>query len=103
MPDREKVIEWLKEISLRPCDFTTEDFDADQTEHLADDALDLLREQEPVEPEIRTAKTSILFEGDCEISVAYCGCCGFVIEQQTEGGEGWKYCPCCGRMVKWDA
>ncbi len=65
-------------------------------------ALVLLKEQEPVEPKIRTSKTSILFEEDCEISVAYCGCCGFAIDQPTEGGRGWKYCPECGREVKWD-
>ena len=46
MPDREKVISWLTEISLRPCDFIRDDFDEYETEHLANDALDLLKELE---------------------------------------------------------
>ena len=39
--DREKVIAWLTEISLRPCDFATDYFDAYETEHLADEALEI--------------------------------------------------------------
>lgn len=39
--DREKVIAWLNEISLRPCDFATDDFDAYETELLANEALDI--------------------------------------------------------------
>ena len=39
--DREKVITWLTEISLRPCDFATDDFDAYETEHLANEALEI--------------------------------------------------------------
>lgn len=39
--DREKVIAWLTEISLRPCDFATDDFDAYETEHLANEALEI--------------------------------------------------------------
>ena len=39
--DREKVIAWLTEISLRPCDFTTDDFDAYETELLANEALEI--------------------------------------------------------------
>lgn len=41
MPDREKVTAWLNEISLRPCDFATDDFDAYETEHLANEALEI--------------------------------------------------------------
>ena len=39
--DREKVIAWLTEISLRPCDFARDDFDAYETEHLANEALEI--------------------------------------------------------------
>lgn len=41
MADREKVIAWLTEISLRPCDFATDCFDAYETEHLANEALEI--------------------------------------------------------------
>lgn len=42
MLDRDEVINWLNEISLRPCDFTREDFDACETELLANTAMELL-------------------------------------------------------------
>ena len=42
MLDRDQVINWLNEISLRPCDFTREDFDAYETELLANTAMELL-------------------------------------------------------------
>ena len=100
MSDREKVIEWLKEISLRPCDFTTEDFDVTQTEHLADDALALLREQEPVKKEpvrfrVCRAGVSNYPFWDC-----VCDGCGY---KTSTAHTNWKYCPVCGLEVKWDA
>ena len=49
MPEREKVVEWLTEISLIPSDFARGDFDAYETEHLANDAVDLLKEKDTVE------------------------------------------------------
>lgn len=86
--DKEKVIEWLKEISLRPCDFTTEDFDATQTEHLADDALDLLREQE----------TTFIKEED-RTNHYHCEKCGYVTGIIARMH---KFCPECGRKVMWE-
>ena len=46
MADREKVIAWLTEISLRPCDFTRDDFDAVETERLANDAIEIVEDAE---------------------------------------------------------
>jgi len=46
MPDRENVIAWLTEISLRPCDFTRDDFDATETERLANDAIEIVEDAE---------------------------------------------------------
>ena len=106
MPDREKVIEALEhctrkaEPSCAGCPYFSEC--AKELLAVERDALELLRGQEAVKPEIRTAKRSFFLEGDCEVSIAYCGCCGFEMDQPTESGEGWKYCPCCGRRVKWD-
>ena len=49
--DKEKIVEWLTEISLLPYDFSRpEDYDENMTEDLADGALELLKEQEPVVP-----------------------------------------------------
>ena len=100
MPDREKVIAWLTEISLRPCDFVRDDFDAYETEHLANEALEicedakvfnqqrnnalaLLKEQEAVEPKVSSADQR-------------CGNCNKVIEM-----DGWKACPWCGKIIDW--
>lgn len=93
MTDREKVIAWLTEISLRPCDFTRDDFDTTETEHLADDALAMLKKQAPEEPkwlEFEDGLTGQKYE------VPSCGFCGTVLS-----GDEW-YCPQCGKEVKWD-
>ena len=44
MLEIEDVIKWLTEISLRPCDFATDDFDSYETEHLANEALEICEE-----------------------------------------------------------
>ena len=41
MLEIEDVIKWLTEISLRPCDFATDYFDSNTTEHLANEALEI--------------------------------------------------------------
>lgn len=99
--DREKVIAWLTEISLRPCDFATDDFDAYETEHLADEALEicedakvfnkqrndalaLLKELEPVEPEM---------EGGGSSWWMVCGECHGQIDEKDD------YCRHCGRRI----
>lgn len=41
MLEIEKVVEWLTEISLRPCDFATDEFNSYDTEHLANEALEI--------------------------------------------------------------
>ena len=46
MPDREDVIAWLTEISLRPCDFATDDFDSYETERLANEAIEIANDAE---------------------------------------------------------
>ena len=44
--DRDKIVEWLTEISLRPCDFSRpEDYDDNMTEDLAMGAIELLSVQ----------------------------------------------------------
>lgn len=46
MLGREKVIAWLTEISLRPCDFARDDYDANETERLANDAIEIVNAAE---------------------------------------------------------
>ena len=122
MPDREKVIEWLTEISLRPCDFATDDFDAYETEHLANEALEicedakvfnqqrndalaLLKEQEAVSAHWDD-DTGHWIEGDRNgidphtritgeiIDTFRCSWCGFY--------QYWKtpFCPNCGSKME---
>ena len=48
------------------------------------DALELLKEQKPVEPVI----------------AKYCGICGTPVKQKTGDAPGWKYCPNCGAKME---
>lgn len=68
--DERKVIDWCCHL-----------------EELRKDALELLKEQEPVEPQ---------YEMICGDKVAFCGNCDTYLGSV-------KYCPTCGRPVKWDA
>lgn len=62
---------------------------------LAADALALLKEQEPIEPEL-------------DVDEWRCGKCGHLLEHQEMLGsnilfhEQYAYCPNCGRKVKHD-
>ena len=83
MADREKAINGLNEITH---------YDGEQMFYndifirgIADDALELLKEQEAVEPTWRQGK-------------AYCGSCGKRIPLKI----GARYCHKCGRTVKWN-
>lgn len=58
----------------------------------ADDALSLLKEQEPIEPEGEN-----------------CGECGYTLHRINYDGpdkelrhEWFRFCPYCGRKAKWD-
>ena len=83
MADMEKAINGLNEITH---------YDGEQMFYndifirgIADDALELLKEQEAVEPTWRQGK-------------AYCGSCGKRIPLKI----GARYCHKCGRTVKWN-
>jgi len=94
MMDREKVINGLEEVIAeavypdRPRKFM-------MPLELAEDALALLKAQEPVKPVV-------------DIDTWKCGNCGHVLEHQQLLGdnvlfhEQYNYCPECGRKVKWE-
>ena len=44
--DKEKVMTWLSDVSLRPCDYVSDEYSADEVERYSNDALALLKEQE---------------------------------------------------------
>lgn len=108
MPDRKKVIHALECLSLKSeikagrsiCDEcayeeASESF-IDCVHRVSADALELLKEQEPVEPwkvkrYIQYNNTAVDFPDTYN-----CGNCG------KELPDNAKYCPVCGKKVKWD-
>lgn len=81
MSDREKVVEGLKKVWNA--------FNNMEHELYADyvfDALELLKEQEAVEPKHNPLSPTDWF----------CGKCGMCISRFHD------YCPSCGQAVKWD-
>ena len=76
----------------RSCSECPYEHDDSCLETVFDDMLELLKEQEPVEP-----------DGD------NCGECGYTLHRINYDGPGkelrhewFRFCPSCGRMVKWD-
>ena len=90
MTDREKVIKAIEicysgKHSCTECElFYVEDCN----DKLMRDVLELLKEQEPVNPQKML---------DGSWSYERCGACGNVLYER-----GFAYCPWCGRKVKWD-
>ena len=106
MTDRESVIIGLQ--NCKPSWFTVEKCSDDScpynrfghedggcVDHLIDDALELLKEQEPVEPSI-------------DVDTYVCPNCGHRLEHQGMLGdnvifdERYNFCPACGKKMKWD-
>ena len=96
MPDREKVIEGQKQVILHLHRMSEVCYDGDvpyyeDLRDKAEDALELLNEQEP-------AEGMRMFDDDidnCEWWYA-CGKCREPIDYKDQ------YCRHCGREVKWD-
>ena len=66
-----------------------------------DDALELLKAQEPVEPVVD--KSISTGESDDPWGrLFFCGACGRRINEKYNPDEDDKYCKHCGRPVKWD-
>ena len=75
--ETDKVMEWLKEISLRPCDFTREDYDAYETEILVNTVIDMVERNKPEEVDIEGGGTTWWYVcGDCHGAIdtrdSYC-------------------------------
>ena len=97
MPDREKVIKGLemceKEGTAEEICYNCPYFGRQRDgatmciTGLMQDALALLREQEPVKPY------------DNPLGYYRCGNCGTHVHKYTEQDQ---YCPICGRKVKWE-
>ena len=102
MIDREKVIKGLeccaagnsgKCIKECPYDFVN---NANCTAGMARDALELLKNQEPIKPVVNQDEW-------------VCGCCGTELERQKMISPNaifhdlYDYCPHCGKKVDWEA
>lgn len=81
MIDREKVVQWLGDEEL----FYRDKGDLHNSKK-AYEALELLKEQEPIKVERHMEET--------EWNV--CGNCGSHVIHK------WAYCPYCGKRLKWD-
>ena len=89
MKDRESVIThlqiihtWAEFARVRDLQFFTPKHLKDIAEW-TDDTLELLKEQEAVEPSVSSVEQR-------------CGNCNKVIEM-----DGWKACPWCGKRIDW--
>ena len=99
MPDREKVIKGLECCTAfdgkgfplcEECPYEDEGT-CQELDQLHRDALELLKEQEPIAPKLIKMYPHDIYE---------CGNCG----HRSVGSKDYKakYCPECGQAVKWD-
>ncbi len=94
MADPGKVIKGLKCLSSEEVCYGSDCpyYNFDCTQKIAQDALELLKEQEPVEPDGEN-----------------CGECGYTLHRINYDGpdkelrhEWFRFCPVCGKAVKWN-
>lgn len=97
MTEREKVLNDLREL----CEYLFHEYkvcyhgDEEDTYNrflAANNALNLLKEQEAVKP----LKSKLSFTHGFDWEIWDCGCCGNQLRSFA------KYCDQCGRAVKWD-
>lgn len=103
MPDNEKTIQHLEMVKeeIRTSKYDTWFSGTKKVRFMGyvDDALELLKEQEPVKPTV-------------SVDTWICSKCGHTLEgqeliddkenPQVLISEQYNYCPNCGRVVKWD-
>ena len=97
MPDREKVIRAVETCFDSWIDrHQDKGLDLHEVERLKSEALELLKEQEPVEAHY---SAGLCVEDGCFV----CGNCDEIVCWVDNGGiSRYKYCPNCGRQLKWD-
>lgn len=96
MPDREKVVKGLECLITNkvPCDGCPYNKGENLSclRNIANDALELLKEQEPLRPKKWVPKGQVF---------GYCR--GYYCPQCNTGiSSGDRYCHWCGRELKWD-
>ena len=102
MADIQKVIKGLECCSVleghcEKCPYETEGFVADCTSALAIDALELLKEQQPLE---------VVYDINpmTRLPVSFCPKCGEAIQRHEYGRPEMTqlFCSYCGQAVKWN-
>ena len=99
MIDREKVIKGLEICTSKPCYCTDCPYKSNcylDSQEVMEDALSLLKEQEPVSP---IAKKEMDECTSCLETIYCCGNCGAYLPLYKEYNI---FCVKCGRKVKWD-
>ena len=96
---RDEIIEWLTEISLRPCDFSRpEDYDDNKTEDLSMGAIELLKG-----PKQRKGQWKWIGLLDKKTGLFNCGCC-FKCWTAPRDSDlykmGFHFCPNCGAKME---
>jgi len=96
MTDREKAIRAVETCFDSWIDkHRNMGLDLHEVERLKHEAMEMLKEQEPIEPKV-------------DVDEWRCRNCGHKLEHQELLGENvlfheqYNYCPQCGRAVKWD-
>ena len=97
MPDREKYIEILSKVAKTMKEFN-EDTPIKISLQCVEDILELLQEQEAVEPKTEQSAKGYWFT---------CGSCGWWLFQvcdtvHFEDRKRIHFCASCGREVKWE-
>jgi hypothetical protein len=101
---REEVIRGLKKlhenygwVAVHDCDCKTCPYERVNGcyKQIIEDALTLLREQEPVAPKLQSGGNYVC--GNCGMYTV-----GFVHPLTGESVQTWKYCGKCGKKVRWD-
>lgn len=92
MVDRKRVMQWLETCANGcedgcPYEYKNLVYRVECKADLMSDALELLREQEPVRPVKQIEQTEWTVCGHCHKHLI----------------SKWVFCPYCGRAVKWDA
>ena len=91
MLDMEKIMSWLEGLAEPDWRECYSDSEVQETARQALDLIDeLLKEQEPIEPEM-------VIDGLGERYRCKCGAFLFKF-----GNYSWGYCPYCGKKMKWE-
>lgn len=92
---REEVIRGLQKCAALHQGFICESCEYPVDDCAVDDAIALLKAQEPVAPELQSGGNYVC--GNCGMYTV-----GYIHPLTGESVATWKYCGSCGKKVKWE-